>query len=355
MLGEKAMGDLQALASEITLRIPASVRFNMRSEALDISHILGEIVGDGSPSEFVRWESDECVFVGLERVLKVCVRKPQLVIQGSCGFFESIVEGVFGLVCDSRNVNAIRAKVLKHLVNRFTEKKYRTCVWELPEFRNFVQGGRRAIFNMRKLVESWSIVLGSTSRPLTRALIELTCSAFDMQLGIVTLNSKGIPFLFLFGLYGLPRVYLATNGGDFSSPGMLFYHFAKREYNLYKLFLMFAADDAPWRTSPAIHSAGALGATDNSQLSTLNGQRKRIRKPRERTGRSVGPRRGRRNLYESVLAKYVKETHAELAQCARKMEELDRGHAVDMKRINLLAGYTERLCASAEDDEMVCF
>jgi hypothetical protein len=134
------MGDLQALASEITLRIPASVRFNMRSEALDISHILGEIVGDGSPSEFVRWESDECVFVGLERVLKVCVRKPQLVIQGSCGFFESIVEGVFGLVCDSRNVNAIRAKVLKHLVNRFTQKKYRRVCGSCPNSATSFKG-----------------------------------------------------------------------------------------------------------------------------------------------------------------------------------------------------------------------
>ena len=99
------MGDLKALEYELTSQIPATIWLNVCSEALDIPQNLGEVVGDGSLSEFVRWESDECVIVALERVLNLSVRKPQLAIQGSCGFFESIVEVVFGLVCDSSNVN----------------------------------------------------------------------------------------------------------------------------------------------------------------------------------------------------------------------------------------------------------
>ena len=359
VLGEKAMGDLKALEYELTSRIPATIWLNVCSEALDISQILGEVVGDGSPSEFVRWESDECVIVALERVLNLSVRKPQLAIQGSCGFFESIVEGVFGLVCDSSNVNTVRAKVLKHLVNRFAEKKYRTCVWDLPEFRNFAEGGRRAIFNMRKLVQSWSIILGSTSRPISRALIELICSAFDIQIGIMTLTSKGIPFLFLFGLYGLRRVYLATNGGDFNSPEMLFFHIAKREIHSFTVFLMFGADDTPRRTSPALHVAGDTAAAVDSQRSTVDRQRNRIRKPPKRKDRSVGQKRPRRNLNESLLAQYVKETHAELAECARrrklKFQKMDRDHAVDMGQIKGLLNSSAAMLEGSDDDAMVCF
>jgi len=215
-MSESALKDLVKLGKELALEIPRTISFKLQQKSIELSHILDDALGDGPPSTYSAWVSEhdgKSTRLELEGVLNCRVHRPKWIDEGSFGMLESLIEGSFGLAVDESILNALRVRILDHLITRFRDRKYRTCVWDLPEFNQFVTGRRGSlIFDMRKLVKEWRLTLGTNERPMSRPLIELVCSAFQFQLGVVSLTSTRDIYLEVYGLYGLPRVYIGFDG-----------------------------------------------------------------------------------------------------------------------------------------------
>ena len=208
---------------ELTLEIPRTISFELQQKSIELSYILDDALGDGPPHTYSAWIPDhdgKSTRSELEGVLNCRVHRPKWLAEGSFGLLESLIQGSFGLVVDDTTLIAFRVRILDHLITRFRDRKYRTCVWDLPEFNPFVTGRRGNLnFDMRKLVKEWRLNLGTSDRPMSRPLIELVCSAFQFQLGVVSLTSTRGIYLEVYGLYGLPRVYV---GFDVASTSYFF-------------------------------------------------------------------------------------------------------------------------------------
>ena len=159
----------------------------------------------------------------------VVVVAANLVQKQSCGFFEAMLRGVFRGSSQSRDEMLL---LRKKLMSQFLEKwgddnssDFRTCAWGQLELQRYAQARTR--FKLEELVKDW---LGETSVAvrLQRFMLEVFATTFSIQVGVVTLNQNGKPFLFVYGPMCRARIYLAWNGLD--DHQQRFYYFRRCKF-----------------------------------------------------------------------------------------------------------------------------
>ena len=164
--------------------------------------------------------------------LGVTVASPSPMQTHSCGFFEAMLRGVLDFRSPSSAVMlSLRKKVMLQFLEMWGDQsshKFRTCVWEQPEFKRYHKG--RTQFRLDALTEDW---LGESNYAVRvrRVMIEVFASVFNIQIGIVSLNCDGHPCLFTYGQFGCVRVYIAWNGHN--DHLQQYYYFKKSEFLMF--------------------------------------------------------------------------------------------------------------------------
>jgi hypothetical protein len=182
--------------------------------ASDLSSTLGSDLGLVCDIDFFpfHFDNDED-FVnqwGSRCGVVVCTSATQ---SNSCGFFESMLRGVFGSSeATADEILALRKAFMSSFLEMWADDrccKFRTCVWEHAEFQRYVQG--RTKFNLEELVNEW---LGDTVHavPVQRLMMEVFATAFKVQIGIMALNQSLQPVLSIYGPLRCARIYIAWNG-----------------------------------------------------------------------------------------------------------------------------------------------
>ena len=176
-----------------------------------LSSVLGEVVGKTFPTEFAPFacRNAEHFFEEISSKVGLQVKKAIPLTSNSTLFFESILGGVFGVKDSSTmHMKSLKEFLAFELLERWQNKHFRSAVKALPELRKYCLSDTR--FDLPNLVDDWLRGAG-TVLPMTTLMLEVAATAFNCQLGIVTLCYTGDPFLFLHGRSSDPRVYVGSN------------------------------------------------------------------------------------------------------------------------------------------------
>jgi len=186
--------------------------FSIVNDTTLVSSVLGEVVGKTFPTEFAPFECRNAAhfFEEISAKIGLKVRKVVPCERNSSLFFETILSGVFG-VKDSTilHVRCLREILVANLVERWQKRAFRSELKTLPELRTYCPCDTRIL--LPNLVDDWLKGAG-TVVPMTTLMLELAATAFNIQLGVVSLSSTGDPFLFLYGEKSARRVYIGSNG-----------------------------------------------------------------------------------------------------------------------------------------------
>ena len=143
-------------------------------------------------------------------VVVVC---PSAAQKFSCGFFETILRGVFDISeAMAEDMLVLRKTLLFTFLEMWGDgrsHKFRTCAWGLPEFQRYVQGSSK--FNLEVFIKDW---LGETAHAVRvlRFMLEVFAMAFKTQIGVVALSHRLQPVLSIYGPLRGARIYIAWNG-----------------------------------------------------------------------------------------------------------------------------------------------
>ena len=127
------------------------------------------------------------------------------------GFFGAILRGVFGMkrAC-AGDILAARKRVVTLLWEMWRDTKFRTVIWDLPEMNKYRSS--RAKFELDKLVLDWMGQGQSPPPEIGRLSLDLCARAFNVQIGVVRVDSKGDVGVTVYGDFTRARVYIACNG-----------------------------------------------------------------------------------------------------------------------------------------------
>ena len=127
------------------------------------------------------------------------------------GFFGALLRGVFGMKRPSPgDIMAARKRVVTLLLEMWSDMKFRSVVWDLPEMNKYRNS--RVKFLLDMLVLDW-LGQGQSLQPeIGRLTMDLSSRAFNVQIGVVRVDSEGNPGLTVYGDFTRARVYIACNG-----------------------------------------------------------------------------------------------------------------------------------------------
>jgi len=127
------------------------------------------------------------------------------------GFFGVLLRGVFGMKRPvAGDVLALRKRLVTCFLDNWSQTKFRTIVWELPEMNKYRSG--RVKFLLDILVQDWLGQNAGCQPSISRLAIDLCARAFDIQIGVVRVDSQRNLGLTVYGDFTRQRVYVACNG-----------------------------------------------------------------------------------------------------------------------------------------------